>query len=839
MDSPRGNLSESTHTESEHLSEDESLHDSMQEHDKNDEVDSPVLSSAKVVPKDTPSATTLPQLIGQDCIFLLLESRVLLKELILARLKQDRWAHGNLTIDEIGNLLRSQKEEAEGDWVSEIQELKRNLVSEVRRNYALERELGVMDQKIELLIKSHGAMGHVTKDEKGKQQKKSGKEGPVREKFDLSSSEPKRLALYQNLFYLLQTEPKYLANLVYLMSQDDMERFLDTVILSLFGDAYSPREEFLLLSLFKNAISREINSINTILDFCQAESVVPKMVVTYNKRKQGSEYLRTALGPVLINAIRKDVNLELKPSIVYQAIISEREIRTGEKTAPDMRNLTDDQIMQQADIRNVLAQRERDLLDITEQFFKSIIATMNRLPYGIRWICKQIGVIAEKKFGNGVASSRRTNSPLRLDVLKVTGYYIYYRFINLLIVTPDSFEVVKPTEVSINARKNLVMVSKVLQHLFNNTRFTEKWLLPLNDWIVKNTPAALQYLEDLLDVADPEDHLNVDKYVELTQKTKPVVVISLIEVASTHNILHQHIDELAKDPQDKLKIILKELDAFGPPPEVARDDDREVQLTLSSKFEERADDEDSNASLYQETKNLVVKLLKTMPIPGQSSLASTLSSGLEYAKANKNAGLEDNIRKISENLQKLSAQGVVDKSDGYAAFLRDVALEVANRQAIREQRQREIKRLDTTLKNLRRHQTYLNDQMAQWNNYLADVKAKSYAVKKKTKKSKAEASSVGPFKFTGSQLLKKGVISEAEVPLATLKKMTFQISSDMQGGFEVAASLAGVEVKALELQYDDLLQKNASGLTKVELDQITLDVNMTLHLLNKLFMGQK
>ncbi len=60
-----------------------------------------------------------------------------------------------------------------------------------------------------------------------------------------------------------------------------------------------------------------------------------------------------------------------------------------------------------------------------------------------------------------------------------------------------------------------------------------------------------------------------------------------MEVASTHNILHTHIDELAKDPNDRLRVIMKELDAFGPPPEVAREDNREVQLTLSSRFEER------------------------------------------------------------------------------------------------------------------------------------------------------------------------------------------------------------------------------------------------------------
>ena len=56
---------------------------------------------------------------------------------------------------------------------------------------------------------------------------------------------------YSNLFYLLHTEPKYLATLVYLMKADQMESFLDTVILTLYGDAFSPREEYLILKLFQ------------------------------------------------------------------------------------------------------------------------------------------------------------------------------------------------------------------------------------------------------------------------------------------------------------------------------------------------------------------------------------------------------------------------------------------------------------------------------------------------------------------------------------------------------------------------------------------------------------
>ena len=65
-----------------------------------------------------------------------------------------------------------------------------------------------------------------------------------------------------------------------------MESFLETTILTLYGDAFSPREEFLVLKLFQLAMQHEISVIQHASDFLQSETVVPKMIVTYNRRKQ-------------------------------------------------------------------------------------------------------------------------------------------------------------------------------------------------------------------------------------------------------------------------------------------------------------------------------------------------------------------------------------------------------------------------------------------------------------------------------------------------------------------------------------------------------------------------
>lgn len=758
----------------------------------------------------------------RECLMLVLHARLLLKEMIELRLKEDRIASGQLSVEEIQNLLRSQKEDQETDWVAKIQELKRNLVSEVRRNHVLEREVTKLDKRIALLIKNRGNIQEILASHSKKT--KRGEDG---NKSDLLA-DPKKLELYQNLFYLLQTETKYIANLVYMMNTEQMDSFLDTVILTLFGDAFSPREEFLILKLFSNAIHREMQSVKDVSSFLKADSVVPRMVVAYNRRKQGSEFLRSVIGPVLKDIIAKDVNLETKPNIIYQTMISQQEIDSGQRSTMD-RTLNEDQIMDLKEIKTIVQSRLDSIKDICQSIFDVTTKNLKKLPYGIKWICKQIRTIAQEKF----------KSSSEDDILKVTGYFVYYRFINLAIVTPENFGIVEKDPSPV-ARKNLVVISKVLQKLFNLSLFdqSDKWMMPLNDWMKSNFDTVRDFFTDLVEVPEPEEFLDVDKYMELTQKSKPVIIISLREIAGTHSLLSQHIDKLAKEKDDPLRIIVKDL---GEAPAMPReDDDREVQLTLTNRFKQNTEDEVSaSAALYAETKELIISAFRSIPVAESSdgNLLNILNNARSYAKEKSNTQLLNQIDKIMENIKALEGEGLISKIDNHAGFLKDIALEVANRQQIREQQRKEVKRLSQTLKNLTKHQKYLNEQIEQYNNYLQDARLKHYQQKsKKSKKKGEEGTKIGPFKFSYGALAKKGVIVDSEVPAPMRKKTTFYISSEAVGVFDITAFILGKEVEKMTLELDDLLERNSNNITRLELDQVTLDVNMTIHLINKFFL---
>ena len=67
----------------------------------------------------------------------------------------------------------------------------------------------------------------------------------------LKKESRQRLDAYQHLFHMLQTRPEYLARLVFAMPQVRTNKFLESVILTLFNFGSNRREEYLLLKLFQ------------------------------------------------------------------------------------------------------------------------------------------------------------------------------------------------------------------------------------------------------------------------------------------------------------------------------------------------------------------------------------------------------------------------------------------------------------------------------------------------------------------------------------------------------------------------------------------------------------
>lgn len=142
----------------------------------------------------------------------------------------------------------------------DMEKLREQVIMKIRENISSETEVNNLDLKIALLVKNR-----ITLDEvihfTTKQMKtilSNSKEGLVEKDglmYNLKGSDKEnreKKLHYEQLFYLLQTQPQYLTNLMYLMNQQSgaaVTRFLEQTVLTLFGYAQNFREEYLILNL--------------------------------------------------------------------------------------------------------------------------------------------------------------------------------------------------------------------------------------------------------------------------------------------------------------------------------------------------------------------------------------------------------------------------------------------------------------------------------------------------------------------------------------------------------------------------------------------------------------
>jgi len=104
---------------------------------------------------------------------LLLQSRILLKELLDEKLRAARLATGDLTPYEIKHILTKQGDDDIDDFelVNRMQKLREELLKQVRKNSILTNEQKKIDNKIGLLIQNRTSIHEIDREEKKKEKK--------------------------------------------------------------------------------------------------------------------------------------------------------------------------------------------------------------------------------------------------------------------------------------------------------------------------------------------------------------------------------------------------------------------------------------------------------------------------------------------------------------------------------------------------------------------------------------------------------------------------------------------------------------------------------------------
>ncbi|KAF7327710.1 hypothetical protein MKEN_00350500 [Mycena kentingensis (nom. inval.)] len=715
-----------------------------------------------------------------------------------------------------------------------LRDLKGKISAQSKKNFVLERDVRYLDSRIALLIQNRMAA-----DEQREVERTLEDVDPTEGHFP----DDRKMQQYSNLFFLLQSEPRHIAALCRLVSLSEIDTLLQTVMFTLYGNQYESREEHLLLTMFQSVLSAQFETATDFGSLLRANTPVSRMMTTYTRRGPGQTYLKSVLAERINSLIEhKDLNLEINPVKVYEQLVNQIEEETGQLPPNLPRGVPPEVAAENPDVQAFIAPRLTMLMEIANSFLLTIMDSLESVPYGIRWICKQIRSLTRRKYPDATDYA----------ICSLIGGFFFLRFINPAIVTPQAYMLVDGVPAK-HPRRTLTLIAKMLQNLANKPSYAkEAYMITLNPFVENNKARINQFLNNLCEVGDFYDTLEMDQYMALSKKDL-VIHISLNELYNTHSLILQHIETLSPNDKQHLRILTDELGSA--PAQVPRKENRSIELSLYSRWETPVQDiqsalmdsVSSSDMLYMETKSIFVQLIRSIPHAAEKR-PYNLAAIAERAATTKDATLVRKGIKVKEMLRELEEIKVVDHADGYKLMQEEVSAELVHLGNLREKVVLETKSLDAVYKTICDHNNYLRSQLEQYKAYLQNVRLTASKDKGSTtgvgvvsvggkEKKQNKAVVLGPYRFTHAQLEKEGIIVESNVPDNRRPNIYFNITSPTPGTFIIALHYKGREKAILEmdLKIDDLLEKQKDNKHLLDLEYVQLNVPKVLGLLKKVF----
>ncbi|PVU99348.1 hypothetical protein BB560_005515 [Smittium megazygosporum] len=554
------------------------------------------------------------------------------------------------------------------------------------------------------------------------------------------------LQKYGNLFYLLQSEPVHIASLTRLVSLSEIDILLQIVMFTLYGNQYESREEHLLLTMFQLVLSNQFEHTTEFSSLLRANTPVSRMMMTYTRRSPGQSYLKNIIAP-LINAVTENpaLDLEINPS----KVLDEMRAAEGQFSLPRIV----DETVETEKLNSIISPRINELTLIANKFLNAILSNINSVPYGIRWICKQIKSLTKRKYPTA------TNK----EVCSLIGGFFFLRFINPAIVTPQAYMLIDadPTK---NPRRTLTLIAKLLQSLANKPSYSkEAYMEVFQPFIEQNQVRINEYLLELCDVPDFYDSLEMDQYMSLTRKELSLS-ISLNEIYNTHTLLCNYVDSLAPAHSSKLQMILDDL---GPVPNpVSRGENITIELKLYSRWETpikttlevmaSQNEFTLHDIMYIEAKSILVQILRSMPqlgaigpggqILSKQNLRKTSSGKIDIlyiaqqAATSRDSVLVRKGIKVRELLHELEKANVISISNDYCTLSEEVFAELEHLGNLHEQLETEYENLKSVYKTIQGHNEYLLSQIETYRAYLINARIQAGLVSNGNRRQKMRIS---------------------------------------------------------------------------------------------------
>uniref|UniRef100_A0A8C9Y5R5 IQ motif containing GTPase activating protein 3 n=1 Tax=Sander lucioperca TaxID=283035 RepID=A0A8C9Y5R5_SANLU len=775
---------------------------------------------------------------------------------------------------------------------AELLRLREEVVRSIRFNRQLETDLTLMDLKIGLLVRNRATLqevvSHCKKLTKKNKEQLSDMMDVERSKGlkALSRERRERLEAYQHLFYLLQTQPLYLAQLIFLMPQSRSTSFMEMLVFSLFNYGSDCRDAFLLLQLFTAALTHEIREkVEQPQDIVTGNPTVIKMLVNFYRHARGQNSLRESLGPALQDVLLdRTLSIRTDPVDVYKTWINQTETQTGHKSSLPYEvspadALSHPEVQRRIDIAII------NLKNLTDRVLKAITSNLHKLPYGLRYTAKVLRDALKAKFPEASED----------ELYKIVGNLVYYRYMNPAVVAPDGFDVVDRSAGSAlqpEQRHILGSIARMLQHAAANKHFHGDGyhVRALNQYISQTHSKFRKFLVCVCDVPEPEDRFNMDEYSELLIVNKPVVYISVSELLNTHTLLLDHQEVLCPDPSNPLRLLLNDLGSVptlqeltGTTPHTTTHTTTTIHLILLLLhlmllllhlmlllllhlillLLHLILLQILHLILHLILLQLQLILLQIQLILGVLSCTRRSANRLfsppqeachdwlmqrrarqddrtpdkmkrnESLVANGNLSLEEKKRKILRCLRRLEGLGVLRAPNPENQILQMIAKDIRQQRVHRQRRGAELQKLHQTLSSLQDKSSFHSQQVDYYRHYITSCLDNLTHSSKSTNKKKLPALS-----YSAARLQEKGVLLEIQdLPATQFKNVVFDIvPGPEKGTFNVKARFLGIEMEEFPLKYQDLLQLQYEGVAVMKMfDKAKINVNLLIFLLNKKF----
>ncbi|WPH03405.1 Hypothetical protein R9X50_00628500 [Acrodontium crateriforme] len=545
------------------------------------------------------------------------------------------------------HLLTDSNLEFEGEL--EAERLRRQVLESVRRNELVEGYVEGIDVKIALLVKNKITLDEVVKHQKhfGGSASQLLRSGSTLNSYGngfnlkaLNKSSRRKLSGYEELFFILQTQPAYLSRLFSHLNakglSEQESKNTERLMLTLFGYAQQGREEYFLLKLLAMSMQDTLTRTKN-LDDCPRllnGSFHQRLLVHHMRSPRDRSYLKILLGGMVKEGIcaQDHLDLESDPLQIYRSILNNEELSTG-RTSTRPRDLPREIAIREHDVRPTYVKHLQDLRDLCDSFFIQLEECLHRMPYSVRFMATEQYRSLSNRFPR--------DEPAHLAM--IAGSWLWKTYLLPALREPEMWGVID-RGLSPLHKRNLGQVITVLGQVIAGRLFSAEnlYLQPLNNWVSESLERWQETLHRLFDISSPEEHFDADQYSDLYSRTKPVLYLKLSDIFALHSLIVDNLSSVAPASDDGIKELLIDLGtAKGNENDLsgAAQKGSEITLTLKSRFTLQEDPNAEARALFTATKRLVLYIIK---VQSGSNLMEILTRPISHED-------DDNwIRLISE-----------------------------------------------------------------------------------------------------------------------------------------------------------------------------------------------